>query len=55
MDSQSFWRRVETLADEFNISHHPFVQAVRDGKVSREELQQFAIEHYEMTVRDSGP
>jgi pyrroloquinoline quinone (PQQ) biosynthesis protein C len=55
MDIQSFWQRVETLADEFNIGRHPFVQTVREGKASREELRQFAIEHYEMTVRDSGP
>jgi hypothetical protein len=55
MDIQTFWHRVETLADEFNIGHHPFVQAVHDGNASKQELRQFAIEHYEMTVRDSGP
>jgi len=55
MDTQTFWRKIETLADEFNIGHHPFVQAVRGGKASRQQLRQFAIEHYEMTVRDSGP
>jgi pyrroloquinoline quinone (PQQ) biosynthesis protein C len=51
MDTQTFWRRVETLADEFNIGHHPFVQAVHQGRASRQQLRQFAIEHYEMTVR----
>jgi len=55
MDTQTFWREVEKLADEFNIGHHPFVQAVHEGKASTQELRQFAIEHYEMTVRDSGP
>jgi pyrroloquinoline quinone (PQQ) biosynthesis protein C len=55
MDIQTFWREVETLADEFNIGRHPFVHAMHEGKASRQQLRQFAIEHYEMTVRDSGP
>jgi pyrroloquinoline quinone (PQQ) biosynthesis protein C len=55
MDIQTFWQRVQALADEFNIGRHPFVQAVYEGSASREDLRQFAIEHYEMTVRDSGP
>jgi pyrroloquinoline quinone (PQQ) biosynthesis protein C len=55
MDTQTFWREVENLADQYNIGNHPFVDAVNDGKANRQELRQFAIEHYEMTVRDSGP
>lgn len=55
MDLQTFWHEVEKLADELNIGHHPYVQAVYEGKASRQQLLQFAIEHYEMTVRDSGP
>jgi pyrroloquinoline quinone (PQQ) biosynthesis protein C len=55
MDTETFWRAVETLAEEFNIGRHPFVLAVHEGKASQRELEQFAVEHYEMTVRDSGP
>jgi pyrroloquinoline quinone (PQQ) biosynthesis protein C len=55
MDSQTFWREVEKIADEYNIARHPLVQKVSEGKATREQLKQFAIEHYEMTVRDSGP
>jgi pyrroloquinoline quinone (PQQ) biosynthesis protein C len=55
MDTQTFWREVEKLADEFNIGHHPLAQAVNEGTASQQELRQFAVEHYEMTVRDSGP
>jgi pyrroloquinoline quinone (PQQ) biosynthesis protein C len=55
MDTQTFWREVEKIADEFNIGRHPLVQLVGEGKATREQIKQFAIEHYEMTVRDSGP
>ena len=55
MDMQTFWREVEKIADEFNIGRHPLVQRINEGKASRDQIKQFAIEHYEMTVRDSGP
>ena len=55
MGIEGFWQQVEALADEFNIGHHPFVRAVNEGRATRQQLRQFAVEHYEMTVRDSGP
>jgi pyrroloquinoline quinone (PQQ) biosynthesis protein C len=55
MDMQTFWQGVERIADEFNIGKHPLAQLVHDGKATRQQLKQFAVEHYEMTVRDSGP
>ena len=55
MDTQTFWREVERIADEFSISRHPLVQLVYEGKATKQQLRQFAVEHYEMTVRDSGP
>ncbi|MBM4256724.1 MAG: hypothetical protein FJ147_12605 [Deltaproteobacteria bacterium] len=55
MDMQAFWQAVEQVASEYNIGKHPLAQLVLDGKASKEQLKQFAIEHYEMTVRDSGP
>ncbi len=55
MDTQTFWREVEKIADEFNIGRHPLAQRISEGKATRDQIKQFAIEHYEMTVRDSGP
>src|SRR5215831_1852861 len=55
MDTATFWQEAKRIAEEFNISRHPFVQLVHEGKATKQQLRQFAIEHYEMTVRDSGP
>ncbi|MEW6105505.1 MAG: iron-containing redox enzyme family protein [Bacillota bacterium] len=55
MDMQTFWREVERIADEFNIGRHPLVQKIAEGKATRDQIKRFAIEHYEMTVRDAGP
>lgn len=55
MDMQTFWQGVERIADEFNIGRHSLVQLVQEGKATKQQIKQFAIEHYEMTVRDSGP
>lgn len=55
METQTFWREVEQIADEFNVGNHPLAQKIGDGKATRDRIRQFAIEHYEMTVRDSGP
>src|SRR5262249_39909495 len=55
MERQAFWQGVEQIASEYNIGKHPLAQLVQDGKATRQQLKQFAIEHYEMTVRDSGP
>ena len=55
MEMQTFWREVEKIADEFNIGQHSLAQGISEGKASSDQIKQFAIEHYEMTVRDSGP
>jgi hypothetical protein len=55
MDMQVFWQGVERIADEFNIGKHPLAQLVQEGKATKQQIKQFAVEHYEMTVRDSGP
>ena len=55
MDMQTFWQGIERIADEFNIGKHPLAQLVYDGKATKQQIKQFAVEHYEMTVRDSGP
>ncbi len=55
MDTQIFWQEAKRIAEEFNISRHPFAQLVYTGKATKQQLRQFAVEHYEMTVRDSGP
>jgi pyrroloquinoline quinone (PQQ) biosynthesis protein C len=55
MSTQTFWQGVEQVAQEFNISRHPLVGLIHEGKASKDQIKQFAVEHYEMTVRDSGP
>lgn len=55
MEVQAFWQGVERIADEYNVGKHPLTQLMHDGKATKEQIKQFAIEHYEMTVRDSGP
>lgn len=55
MDTQVFWKEVEGIASEFDISRHPLVDLIHEGKATKQQLKQFAVEHYEMTVRDSGP
>lgn len=55
MDTQAFWTAVENIASEFNIVQHPLVRLISEGKATRDQIKNFAIEHYEMTVRDSGP
>lgn len=55
MEMQAFWQGVEQIASEYNIGKHPLAQLIQEGKATRQQIKQFAIEHYEMTVRDSGP
>ncbi|MGE0825915.1 MAG: TenA family transcriptional regulator [Candidatus Binatia bacterium] len=55
MDRNTFWQQVEKLADEFNIGRHTLVKLIHEGRATREQIKNFAVEHYEMTVRDSGP
>jgi pyrroloquinoline quinone (PQQ) biosynthesis protein C len=55
METQAFWTAVEKIADVFNIGQHPLVRLISEGKATRDQIKHFAIEHYEMTVRDSGP
>jgi pyrroloquinoline-quinone synthase len=55
MDIQTFWHEVEKIGHELDIGRHPFVRSVHEGNATKLHLRQFAIEHYEMTVRDSGP
>lgn len=55
MEREAFWAEVEAIATRYDISTHPYVDRVCDGKANPEELAAFAVEHFEMTVRDSGP
>lgn len=54
MDTAQFWQEVEKIAEELNIAKHPLVELVHKGEATREQLKQFAIEHYHMTVKDAG-
>ncbi len=55
MEREAFWAAVEAIATRYDISTHPYVDRVCDAKASDAELAAFAVEHFEMTVRDSGP
>ncbi len=55
MNRDMFWKEVEAIADRFNIATHPYVDRVCGGDATADQLAAFAVEHYEMTVRDSGP
>ncbi len=55
MNTETFWGEVEKIAAEYSIARHPLVKLVNEGKASHDHLRRFAVEHYEMTVRDSGP
>jgi pyrroloquinoline quinone (PQQ) biosynthesis protein C len=54
METQTLLQEVSKIAEEFNIGNHLLVQKISQGKATREEIKQFAIEHYHMTVRDAG-
>ena len=54
MDTQTFWQEIGKISSEFDISNHPLVNAIHAGTATKDQIKQFAVEHYEMTVRDSG-
>lgn len=54
MDTQTFWQEIGKISSEFDISNHPLVNAIHAGTAPTDHIKQFAVEHYEMTVRDSG-
>jgi pyrroloquinoline quinone (PQQ) biosynthesis protein C len=54
MDTKTFWQEAGKLIDEFSLANHPIVTLIRDGKATRDQLKRYAIEHYELTIRDAG-
>jgi len=55
MDSTTFGTEVKHIVSEYELSKHPYVELVSQGKLSREQLKGYPLQHYEMTVRDSAP
>ncbi len=55
MDSTTFRTEVKHIVSEYELSKHPYVELVSQGKLSREQLKGYPLQHYEMTVRDSAP
>jgi pyrroloquinoline quinone (PQQ) biosynthesis protein C len=53
MDAAMFRAEIKRLTSEFKLDKHPYVQLVYTGKASREQLENYPIQHYEMTVRDA--
>jgi pyrroloquinoline quinone (PQQ) biosynthesis protein C len=54
MDEATFKRELAALRAKYDLGDHPFIKLVHEGKATREHLRQYAIEHYEMTIRDAG-
>jgi pyrroloquinoline quinone (PQQ) biosynthesis protein C len=54
MDTKTFWQEAGRLIDEYSLANHPIVTLIRDGKATRDQLGRYAIEHYELTIRDAG-
>jgi len=55
MDMDTLWQEIGAVNGELGISNHPLHQMIRDGSANMEHIKGFAIQHYEMTIRDSGP
>ncbi|HVB79429.1 MAG TPA: iron-containing redox enzyme family protein [Candidatus Binataceae bacterium] len=53
MDAATFRAEIKRLAAEFKLDKHPYIQLVYTGKASRDQLKNYPIQHYEMTVRDA--
>ena len=55
MDITTLWKNLDELNDALGISSHPLHEMIREGTATLEHIKGFAIQHYEMTIRDSGP
>ncbi len=55
MDKATFHAELDKLSAEFALTRHPYFELVSRGKASREQIKRYPIEHYAMTVKDSGP
>lgn len=54
MDTATFTKEIEQINAEFDIRQHPFIKAVEAGTATQAQLQQYCINQYEITVRDSA-
>jgi len=55
MDKATFHAEIKKIVDEHRLDQHPYVKLVNEGKAAREQLKNYPLQHYEMTVRDSAP
>ena len=55
MNQAQFHTELDKLSAEYTLTKHPYFQLVSQGKASREQIRRYPIEHYAMTVKDSGP
>ena len=54
MDKKTFERELGDIVSEYDMRNHPFMQAVGAGKASLTHIRQYAINQYEITVRDAA-
>jgi pyrroloquinoline quinone (PQQ) biosynthesis protein C len=55
MDRTTFMTEVKKIVSEHELVNHPYVELVSRGKAPREQLKNYPIEHYAMTVKESAP
>jgi pyrroloquinoline-quinone synthase len=55
MDRTTFRTEIKRIVSDNELSKHPYVELVSQGRASREQLKGYPLQHYEMTVRDSAP
>jgi pyrroloquinoline-quinone synthase len=46
MNHVEFWTRIYSLTDKYDLLRHPFYEAWRDGKLTLEDLREYACEYY---------
>ncbi|MGH7907399.1 MAG: iron-containing redox enzyme family protein, partial [Candidatus Binataceae bacterium] len=55
MDKAAFHEKIGKIVSEYELTKHPYVELVSRGEATTEQLRRYPIEHYAMTVKDSGP
>ncbi|HTW87696.1 MAG TPA: iron-containing redox enzyme family protein [Candidatus Binataceae bacterium] len=55
MDKTRFHAEIDKIVSDYDLTKHPYVELISTGKASREQLKRYPIEHWAMTVKDSGP
>jgi pyrroloquinoline quinone (PQQ) biosynthesis protein C len=55
MNKAEFHAELGKLSSQYRLTKHPYFELACKGEASRAQLARYPIEHYAMTVKDSGP